>query len=58
MKEDQRPVIRGTAAWALGKIGSEAAENELISAKEQENDGNVAAEINKGLQMIQNQGIH
>ncbi|SDN35450.1 epoxyqueuosine reductase [Fictibacillus solisalsi] len=58
MKEDQRPLIRGTAAWALGKIGSEAAKNELISAKEQEKDGNVAAEINKGLQMIQNQGIH
>ncbi|MDN4527651.1 tRNA epoxyqueuosine(34) reductase QueG [Fictibacillus fluitans] len=58
MNEDQRPVIRGTAAWALGKIGSEAAKNELISAKEQEKDGNVAAEINKGLEMIQNQGIH
>ncbi|MEQ2528061.1 tRNA epoxyqueuosine(34) reductase QueG [Bacillaceae bacterium CLA-AA-H227] len=52
MKEDARPVLRGTAAWALGKIGGEQAEQELLRAKEQETDENVLSEIEKGLQMI------
>ncbi|WP_449620654.1 tRNA epoxyqueuosine(34) reductase QueG [Robertmurraya sp. Marseille-Q9965] len=52
MKEDARPVLRGTAAWALGKIGGEQAEQELLGAKEQETDEEVLREIEKGLEMI------
>ncbi|MFC0189943.1 tRNA epoxyqueuosine(34) reductase QueG [Fictibacillus aquaticus] len=57
MKVDPRPVMRGTAAWALGKIGGEMIENHLIMAKEQEKDENVLSEIEKGLQMLKNEQI-
>jgi epoxyqueuosine reductase len=49
MNKDSRPVMRGTAAWALGKIGGEAAFTALINAKEKEADLDVRAEIEKGL---------
>ncbi len=52
IKEDPRPVIRGTAAWALGKIGSKDAEKFLIEAKKQENDEKVVEEIDKGLDLL------
>ncbi|MED2972097.1 tRNA epoxyqueuosine(34) reductase QueG [Fictibacillus sp. B-59209] len=58
MNEDPRPVIRGTAAWALGKIGAVNARNHLNAAKEREKDGNVAAEIDKGLNLLENHGIY
>ncbi|WP_221568788.1 tRNA epoxyqueuosine(34) reductase QueG [Alkalihalobacillus sp. TS-13] len=54
LNEDPRPVIRGTAAWALGKIGGSEAEHVLKSAKERENDENVLAEVNRSLDMIDN----
>lgn len=57
MEADPRPVIRGTSAWALGKIGGDLAEKALNAAKERENDENVIAEINKGLNMVQNHEI-
>jgi epoxyqueuosine reductase len=57
MKKDPRPVMRGTAAWALGKIGGEMIENHLIMAKEQEKDEKVLSEIEKGLKMLQNEHI-
>jgi epoxyqueuosine reductase len=53
MKEDSRPVMRGTAAWALGKIGGEAAFTALMTAKEKEADLEVLAEIEKGLNFFQ-----
>ncbi|RFU63255.1 tRNA epoxyqueuosine(34) reductase QueG [Bacillus sp. V59.32b] len=53
MKEDPRPVIRGTAAWAIGKIGGGTATAELTSALEAESDKEVINEINKGLQFQQ-----
>ncbi|CAH0344177.1 tRNA epoxyqueuosine(34) reductase QueG [Bacillus sp. CECT 9360] len=53
MKEDTRPVIRGTAAWAIGKIGGETATIELTSALEVESDQEVINEIKKGLQFQQ-----
>lgn len=53
MKEDPRPVIRGTAAWAIGKIGGGTATAELTSALEAESDKEVINEINKGLQLQQ-----
>lgn len=49
LEKDERPVIRGTAAWALGKIGGEQAEKALLAAQEKEQDGEVLVEINKGL---------
>jgi epoxyqueuosine reductase len=57
LKSDPRPVIRGTAAWAIGKIGGKEAELELSSAKEREKDDLVALEIDKGLKMLRNQEI-
>ncbi|WP_368298296.1 tRNA epoxyqueuosine(34) reductase QueG [Cytobacillus firmus] len=53
MKEDPRPVIRGTAAWALGKIGGEKSLPALKQALQQEKDGEVIAEIEKGLSFFE-----
>jgi epoxyqueuosine reductase len=52
MKNDTRPVIRGTAAWAIGKIGGEKAEEALLVAKAREEDSEVLEEIEKGLRMV------
>ncbi|MGE7916766.1 tRNA epoxyqueuosine(34) reductase QueG [Lysinibacillus xylanilyticus] len=52
LKKDERPVIRGTAAWALGKIGGEQAQSALLEAKVKEHDEEVLVEINKGLQFF------
>ncbi len=52
MKEDPRPVIRGTAAWAIGKIGGTEVSFALQAAREEETDEEVVAEIEKGIQMI------
>ncbi|MFJ5767883.1 tRNA epoxyqueuosine(34) reductase QueG [Lysinibacillus sp. NPDC093210] len=52
LEKDERPVIRGTAAWALGKIGGEQAEIALLAAKKKEQDEEVLVEINKGLQFF------
>lgn len=49
MQEDPRPVIRGTAAWALGKIGTETGKEEILFAKGRETDSSVLAEMDKGL---------
>ncbi|MGE8079731.1 tRNA epoxyqueuosine(34) reductase QueG [Peribacillus loiseleuriae] len=49
MKEDPRPVIRGTAAWAIGKIGGDDSVSVLKEARERETDEEVLAEIEKGL---------
>ncbi|MGG1685587.1 tRNA epoxyqueuosine(34) reductase QueG [Pseudalkalibacillus sp. NRS-1564] len=54
MEKDPRPVIRGTSAWALGKIGGEKAFNALIKEQLRENDKDVADEIAKGLSMLEN----
>ncbi|TKI57113.1 tRNA epoxyqueuosine(34) reductase QueG [Brevibacillus antibioticus] len=53
--EDPRPVIRGTAAWALGKIGGEQAQGALITAKTKEASPEVVEEIEKGMSMIRAQ---
>lgn len=53
MREDPRPVIRGTAAWALGKIGGEKSLPALKQALHQEKDGEVIAEIEKGLSFFE-----
>jgi len=53
MKKDERPVIRGTAAWAVGKIGGPLAEQALRTALEKEKDVEVLKEIEKGLLLIE-----
>ncbi|MCM3708556.1 MULTISPECIES: tRNA epoxyqueuosine(34) reductase QueG [Cytobacillus] len=53
MKEDPRPVIRGTAAWALGKIGGDKSLPALKQALQKEKDREVIAEIEKGLSFFE-----
>ncbi|MBT2690676.1 tRNA epoxyqueuosine(34) reductase QueG [Bacillus sp. ISL-47] len=53
MKSDPRPVIRGTAAWALGKIGGEESLSALELALQQEKNEEVLEEIEKGLSYIE-----
>ncbi|WP_044895721.1 tRNA epoxyqueuosine(34) reductase QueG [Bacillus alveayuensis] len=52
MHKDPRPVIRGTAAWAIGKIGDRSALVELEKAKETEKNEEVLGEILKGIQLL------
>lgn len=54
LKDDPRPVLRGTAAWALGKIGDESAIEILKDASQKEKDEQVLQEIEKGLNMLIN----
>ncbi|PSL30589.1 epoxyqueuosine reductase [Planomicrobium soli] len=46
---DERPVIRGTAAWAIGKIGTDEGLLALKQAEQREQDEEVLEEIQKGL---------
>lgn len=57
LKEDPRPIIRGTAAWAIGKIAAESSFSILKMAKEGEKEADVLLEIEKGLNMLENQEI-
>lgn len=52
LEHDERPVIRGTAAWAIGKIGANDAKDVLLKAQQREADEEVLAEIEKGLQFL------
>ena len=52
--KDERPVIRGTAAWAIGKINAPGAIETLQGAFAQEKDEEVLAEIQKGLALATN----
>ncbi|MCA1030714.1 tRNA epoxyqueuosine(34) reductase QueG [Bacillus timonensis] len=52
LKEDPRPVIRGTAAWAIGKIGAKESRELLENARDREKDEQVLSEIEKGLSFI------
>jgi len=47
--QDERPVIRGTAAWAIGKIGTREGIDALNNALLNEKDPEVIEEIHKGL---------
>ncbi|MCM3739617.1 tRNA epoxyqueuosine(34) reductase QueG [Oceanobacillus luteolus] len=49
MKEDPRPMIRGTAAWSLGKIGTSEAFDAIRDAMKFEKDEHVLFEMEKGL---------
>jgi len=52
MTKDSRPVIRGTAAWALGKIGGEQAREALEAAQSLEKEEEVLEEISRGLEFF------
>ncbi|WP_079507714.1 tRNA epoxyqueuosine(34) reductase QueG [Mesobacillus jeotgali] len=52
MRDDPRPVLRGTAAWALGKIGGSDAQDALLRAADREQDEEVLEEIRKGLEFF------
>ena len=52
MKDDPRPVLRGTAAWALGKIGGRDALHALKHASAVEQDEEVLHEISKGIEFF------
>ena len=49
LNSDERPVIRGTAAWAIGKIGTAEGLQALQSAEQRETDPEVQEEIQKGM---------
>lgn len=49
---DPRPELRATAAWALGRIGGEAAHAALETARSQENDDVVLAAVERALQVL------
>lgn len=49
MEEDPRPVIRGTAAWAIGKIGEEDGFKKIEAAMALEESDEVIEEMKKGL---------
>ncbi|MBG9821701.1 tRNA epoxyqueuosine(34) reductase QueG [Bacillus safensis] len=53
MHKDPRPVIRGTAAWAIGKIGDDQQLPELEKALERESDEEAKEEIVKGIELLQ-----
>ena len=53
---DVRPVIRGTAAWAIGKLGIKDPEKwqEVLScALEKETDEEAIREMNQAIQLLQ-----
>ncbi|MFB4212053.1 tRNA epoxyqueuosine(34) reductase QueG [Shouchella sp. JSM 1781072] len=57
LTEDPRPVIRGTSAWAIGKISeSEHEKKALEDAKLNEQDEDVKNEIEKGLAFLKQKG--
>lgn len=51
-KKDERPVIRGTAAWAIGKIGGEGSKQVLQEGLLHEEIEEVTLEIEKGLKLL------
>lgn len=52
LQNDERPVIRGTAAWAIGKMGVVDAKGILQVALQKEQDPEVIIEIEKGLAFL------
>ncbi len=49
LREDPSPIVRGHAAWALGRIGTEEATTALSGALEREADAEVLKEIREAL---------
>lgn len=53
LHSDSRPVIRGTAAWALGRLGGEEAKEALYERREKEEDEVVLQKIDEALQRLE-----
>jgi epoxyqueuosine reductase len=51
LQDDSGPVLKGTAVWALGKIGGDTAISALEKARELETDRAVVLEIEKALEL-------
>ncbi|HEY8552562.1 MAG TPA: tRNA epoxyqueuosine(34) reductase QueG [Thermaerobacter sp.] len=49
LRDDPRPDLRALAAWALGRIGGEAARRALADARDREDDATVRAAIEDAL---------
>lgn len=54
---DPRPELRGTAAWALGKIGGGEALAALRGARERESDGRVLEDVERALKRLEGGGL-
>lgn len=52
LEYDRRPVLRGVAAWSLGKIGSTACLEALKNFMQTENDPAVQAEIETAIRTM------
>lgn len=52
LKEDPRPMIRGTAAWALGEIGKIEAQDVLTESLVTEEDEFVVSEITQAMKQL------
>jgi len=52
LKDDPRPVLRGTAAWSLGRIGGEEAAEALQAAMRTESDAEARDAIASAIQML------
>ena len=50
--DDQDALLRGHAAWALGRIGTDAARTALIEAADREGDREVLDEITRARAVI------
>lgn len=53
LQSDPRPVLRGTAAWALGRIGKVEALDILIQAEERESDPEVLERLKKAREKLE-----
>ncbi|GAA0134584.1 tRNA epoxyqueuosine(34) reductase QueG [Paenibacillus sp. YSY-4.3] len=53
MRNDSRPVLRGTAAWALSRIGGEEALHAISQAVSAEKDEEVLAYLQKAMEVLQ-----
>ncbi|MBO9607919.1 MAG: tRNA epoxyqueuosine(34) reductase QueG [Paenibacillaceae bacterium] len=49
LQRDERPAIRGTAAWAIGRIGGDQAAAALREAQREERDAEALAEVERAL---------
>lgn len=56
VRDDPRPVLRGTAAWALGRIGGAEAEEALRSARLAEQDEEALEAIERAVSGMENAG--
>jgi epoxyqueuosine reductase len=52
LRDDPEPLVRGHAAWALGRLGSETARQALQAALETEQEAEVLAEIRAALEAV------